>query len=287
MAGPPSLATGREDWQSVAMVDPNVFLHAFRAWRRIRRDRKAEPEAAFLPALVAAGDTCLHVGASDGRHSVVMARAAAGVRVHAFEPSRFTFQVLRLTLGWLGLLGQVTTVNAAVSDAPGVMNLVTPVKTSGRMGRSLAFVAAEAPIGQARPDVESRAFTTQATPVVALDDYCADHGLSRIDVIRMDIEGAEQAALKGALGLIDRDLPSVLIEIHPQILRDRFGGDAASVVALFLDRGYRMFELTEAGLEPRVAVRPDLPWKDYFFVHPARLHHLPPGVFRDLLRRTG
>lgn len=269
------------------MVDLNVFLHAFRAWRRIRRGRKAEPEAAYLPALVAAGDVCLHVGASDGRHAVVMVRAAPGVRVHAFEPSRFSFQVLCLTLGWLGLRGQVTAVNAAASDAPGEMILVTPVKTSGRMGRSLAFVADAAPDGQARPDVASRAFKTQATPVVVLDDYCAEQSLNKIDVIRMDIEGAELAALNGALRLIDRDLPSVLIEIHPHILRDRFGGDAAAVVSLFLSRGYRMFELTEAGLEPRVAVRPDLPWKDYFFVHPSRREHLPPGVFRDLLGLGG
>lgn len=265
------------------MPDPNVLLHAYRAWRRIRRDRKAEPEAAFLPALVAAGDVCLHVGASDGRHSVVMARAAPDVRVYAFEPSSFTFQVLGLTLGWLGLKAQVTTVNAAVSDAPGELILVTPVKTSGRKGRSLAFLAAAAPEGQARPDVDSRDFKTQATSVIVLDDYCAAQGLTRIDVIRMDIEGAEQAALNGALRLIDRDLPSVLIEIHPQILRESFGGDAAAVVALFLDRGYRMFELTEAGLLVRTAVRLDLPWKDYFFVHPSRRDHLPPGVFRDLL----
>jgi len=265
------------------VLDPNVFIHAYRAWRRIRRDRKAEPEAAYLPSLVGPGDVCLHVGASDGRHTVVMARAAPGVRVHAFEPSRFTFQVLELVLGWLGLRGQVVTVNAAVSDVAGEMILVTPVKTSGRMGRSLAFVAARSPDGQARPDVDSRAFKTQATAVIALDDYCAEKALDRIDVIRMDIEGAEEAALNGALRLIDRDRPSVLIEIHPQILRERFGGDAAAVVALFLDRGYRMFELTDAGLEPRTAVRPDLPWKDYFFVHPTRRERLPPGVFRDLL----
>ena len=31
----------------------------------------------------------------------------------------------------------------------------------------------------------------------------------------MDIEGAELMALNGAKGILDRDHPSVLIEIHP------------------------------------------------------------------------
>ncbi len=96
----------------------------------------------------------------------------------------------------------------------------------------------------------------------------------------MDIEGAEQKALTGALHLIDRDHPHVLLEIHPAMLRERFEGSAEAVVDLFRSRGYRMFALNGDRLEERTTVLPGVDWKDYFFVHPSRAPKLPDGVFK-------
>lgn len=135
---------------------------------------------------------CLHVGASDGRHAYVVTQVAPRAQIHAFEPSAFTFEVLKVCLAWHGIAGQVTPVHAAVSDKAGELLLVTPKKTSGRMGRAFAYVASEAPVGQVRPDLEDSGVEIQPTPVVTLDGYCESHGLKRIDFIRMDIEGGEQ-----------------------------------------------------------------------------------------------
>ena len=63
-------------------------------------------------------------------------------------------------------------------------------------------------------------------------------------------------------------------------LESRFGGSAEAVVEMFQSRGYRMFALNGDRLEERTAVAPDLPWKDYFFVHPSRTANLPDGVFK-------
>lgn len=262
------------------MTSIRVLSHAFRAWRRNMRWAKHEPETPFLADLLTGAPVCLHVGASDGRHSYVMTQVAPQAKVHAFEPSAFTFEVLKLCLAWHRIAGQVTPVHAAVSDAPGEMLLVTPKKTSGRMGRAYAYVAAEAPTGQVRPDLEDMGVEVQPTPVLTLDEYCRQHGLTRVDFIRMDIEGAEQKALKGAEQVIDRDHPHVLLEIHPVMLESRFGGDADEVVEIFRSRGYRMFALNGERLEERTTVEPDLPWKDYFFVHPDRAGDLPDGIFK-------
>jgi hypothetical protein len=148
------------------------------------------------------------------------------------------------------------------------------------MGRAYAFVAEAAPQGQVRPDLEDAGLELQPTPVVTLDDYCQAHGVNRVDFIRMDIEGAEQKALHGAQRLLDRDLPHVLLEIHPVMLESRFGGSAEAVVEMFRSRGYRMFALNGDRLEEREDVVEGLPWKDYFFIHPARAARLPDGVFK-------
>ncbi|HVI34248.1 FkbM family methyltransferase [Phenylobacterium sp.] len=262
------------------MASLRVLGHAFRAWRRNLRWAKHEPETPYLADLLSGAPVCLHVGASDGRHTYVMTQVAPDARIHAFEPSAFTFQVLKTCMAWHGIARQVTPVHAAVADKPGELLLVTPKKMSGRMGRAYAFVAEQAPEGAARPDLQDKGADLQPTPVVTLDEYCAQNGIGRVDFIRMDIEGAELRALEGAKGILDRDRPHVLIEIHPTMLAARFGGTAEAVVELFRSRGYRMFALDGGRLEERDTVVPDLPWKDYFFIHPARAARLPDGVFK-------
>jgi FkbM family methyltransferase len=262
------------------MPSLRVLGHAFRAWRRNLRWSKHEPETPYLADLLSGAPVCLHVGASDGRHSYVMTQVAPKARIYALEPSAFSFAVLKTTVAWHRIGDRVTPVHAAVGDKAGEMLLVTPKKMSGRMGRAYAYVSETAPNGPARPDLEDQGAEVQKTPVVTLDAFCAERGLDRVDFIRMDIEGAELKALEGALGILDRDRPHVLLEIHPVMLQARFGGSADAVVELFQSRGYRMFALNGDRLEERTTVVDELPWKDYFFIHPARAARLPDGVFK-------
>jgi hypothetical protein len=215
------------------MPSLHVLSHAFRAWRRNLKWRKHEPETPYLADLLSGSPVCLHVGASDGRHSYVMTQVAPRATIYAIEPQAFSYAVLKMTVAWHGIGDRVTPVHAAVGDRAGEMLLVTPRKTTGRMGRAYAFVTETAPM-----------------------------------------------ALNGASAVLDRDRPHVLLEIHPAMLAQRFGGSAEQVVALFTRRGYRMFALNGDRLEECAGVVTDKPWKDYFFIHPTRAARLPDGVFK-------
>jgi len=262
------------------MPSLRVLGHAFRAWRRNKTWAKHEPETPYLADLLSGAPVCLHVGASDGRHSYVMTQVAPKARIYAFEPSAFAFEVLKVGIAWHRMGKQVTAIHAAVADKPGELLLVTPKKTSGRMGRAYAYVAETRPNGQARPDLDDTGMDVETTPVITLDDFCAEHGVDKVDFIRMDIEGAELKALEGALKILDRDLPHVLLEIHPVMLQARFGGSGEAVLKIFEKLGYRMFALNGDRLEERTTLVDGLPWKDYFFIHPTRAARLPDGVFK-------
>ena len=108
------------------MPSLRVLSHAFRAWRRNRRWAKHEPETPYLADLLSGAPVCLHVGASDGRHSYVMTQVAPKARIWAFEPSAFAFEVLKTTIAWHRIGRQVTPIHAAVADQPGELLLVTP-----------------------------------------------------------------------------------------------------------------------------------------------------------------
>src|SRR3569623_1748020 len=168
------------------MASLRVLGHAFRAGRRNLRWAKHEPETPYLADLRSRAPVCLHVGASDGRHSYVMTQVAPKAQIYAIEPSAFSYQVLRTTVAWHGIGNQVTPVHAAVGDKAGEMLLVPPRKKSGRMGRAYAYVADAAPQGKARPDLEDVGLELQPTPVVTLDGFCQERGIDKDDILRMD-----------------------------------------------------------------------------------------------------
>ena len=116
------------------MPSIRVLGHAFRAWRRNRRWAKHEPETPYLADLLSGSPVCLHVGASDGRHSYVMTQVAPRAQIHAFEPSSFTFEVLKTCLAWHRIAGQVHPVHAAVSDMPGEMLSLWVLTRIGLLG---------------------------------------------------------------------------------------------------------------------------------------------------------
>lgn len=258
-----------------------VVGHAFKAWRRNLAWAKHDPETPYLADLLSGSPVCLHVGASSGRHAYVITQVARDARVYALEPSAFSCEVLRLCLRWHGISDRVTPVRTAAADRSGEMLLITPRKPSGRLGRSFAFVADQAPApGAARPDMADCGTVLERTPVVTLDAFCAARGLGRVDFIRMDVEGAELTALNGAIGIIDRDRPHLLIEIHPAMLSARFGATAEQVLELLRSRGYRMFVLNGDRLEARDRLAEGAAWQNCFFIHPTRARGLPDGVFK-------
>jgi FkbM family methyltransferase len=80
------------------------------------------------------------------------------------------------------------------------------------------------------------AFEVPARP---LDDLLDEHGVEAVDLLKMDIEGAEALAVPGMRrGLASGRYRRLLIELHPQQLRS-LGADPEAVVAPLLESGYR------------------------------------------------
>ncbi len=72
---------------------------------------------------------------------------------------------------------------------------------------------------------------------VSIDEFFQNEGLGRIDYIKMDIEGAELPALKGAVNILRRCRPKLAITIYHSL--EDFVGIPAFLKSL--DLGYRFF----------------------------------------------
>jgi FkbM family methyltransferase len=91
-------------------------------------------------------------------------------------------------------------------------------------------------------------------PSVRLDDLFCD--LQRLDLIKMDIEGAEYLAIEGAEALLKRLRPSIIIEFNTPALSSVSGKAPADVVNYLINLGFEPYNFVDQpyGCEQRLSV---------------------------------
>jgi FkbM family methyltransferase len=160
----------------------------------------------WIERLLPDGGTFLDVGAHVGFYSLVAARKAGpSGRVFAFEPEPDNFRLLRKNIAENGH-DNITAIPSAVCDRSGRADIF--VSRQGNDRHSL-FRNPGSPIGERAEKVDT----------TTLDDFAAALGWPAIDLIKMDIEGAEPLALAGMRRLIERSPRLRLIaEFSPGML---------------------------------------------------------------------
>ena len=174
-----------------------------------------------------AGAVFVDVGAHIGYYSL---KAAAIVgpegRVIAVEPNPPTVKELRDNIAASGATA-VHVQPVACADAEGTLDLfAAPRANTGQSSLSRANAAQE---GSVAEPYHVRART--------LDAIVAEEKVARVDVIKVDVEGAETLVLKGAGMTLDRFHPVVIVEIIEQQLR-QMGTTPEELRALMAAHGY-------------------------------------------------
>ncbi|MBS0411077.1 MAG: FkbM family methyltransferase [Proteobacteria bacterium] len=182
-----------------------------------------------LAPFIAADAVVLDVGAHAGQFAKLFAAMAPRGRVYAFEPSPYARSILEPALA-VGGRGRAEIVPAGLSDRPGELVLHTPIKRRGGLGFGTAHLGG----ADAAPGVD------QMVPLTTLDAFAEARGLSRLDFIKMDIEGWEARALAGGRQTLARFLPFLFLEVDAAMLA-RAGDDPDSLFRWLGELGYRAF----------------------------------------------
>jgi len=82
---------------------------------------------------------------------------------------------------------------------------------------------------------------------ITIDKFCSTHGVMHVDLMKMDIEGSETRALRGARKMfLERAIVTTLIEFNPFWLR-RMGSSPDELYDLFEEYGLHVHYLTRFG----------------------------------------
>jgi FkbM family methyltransferase len=169
-----------------------------------------EPEVtAALSRLVSPGDTCVDAGAHYGYFTLVLARLSGPEgRVFSFEAQADNARILRENVRANDLGSRVTVEQAAVAPAQGTVELHA-VASGSSAEWTLSEDFAHRP---ARPGGSERA---ESVTAVRLDSYLAKE--PRVDLIKMDIEGAEAEVVPSLSEFLERRRPTILLEFHREV----------------------------------------------------------------------
>ncbi len=178
------------------------------------------------------------VGAHVGQTATKFVAAFPKATVFSFEPDPTSFSALRVVAD---TSERIEAINAAVGDHDGhALFFVNQFDQTNSLLRALPG-ASQYLLNQAgllpRTEVE--------VSVLCLDRFCAERGIARIDLLKLDAQGYELRILDGARGLLDRlAIPLIFTEVS--FVRIYEGQPLFPEIYQYLfERGYRLVWLYE------------------------------------------
>lgn len=181
-----------------------------------------------LNSRLSTGAVLLDVGAHIGYFSLKgAAKVGPTGRIVSFEPNPQTLVELRSNVAASHVESVVTVVPIAVTDRDQQLTLyaTTGVNTGGSsLSKENAGAFDDAPKG----------YPVRGRPI---DDVVAELGLTRVDAMKVDVEGAEVSVLKGAVKTLAKFHPKVVIEVDERQLAG-FGTKPSDIEAVLRAAGY-------------------------------------------------
>lgn len=210
-------------------IDPSEFLQAhlylFGSYEL--------PTIRHIRSYLTPGTVCIDVGAQMGYLSLAMATSAQRQTVvHAFEPedqnaARFLENMA------LNSITNVQLHREAVSNVEGTLQL---------------FLSKTANAGTHSTLYNERTVTEESIqiPAITLDAFVRKHGLQRLDLIKVDVEGAEFEVLQGADHVLRTLRPRVILELCDTLQIER-GLSSRQIKEFMVERGYSPYTIADDG----------------------------------------
>ena len=163
-------------------------------------------ETKAFQSLLRPGMVVADIGANIGYYSLLASRAVGDTGlVFAFEPDPRNYELLRRSIQANGYTNIVAR-QLALSDKKGSITLYADALNAGNSS-----------LGRENIQRELRSFEVETE---TLDDFILrEAGGRKIDVIKMDVQGAEGLVLRGAGQVLNSDSLIVMIEFEPEKLK--------------------------------------------------------------------
>lgn len=197
-----------------------------------------------MPALFAelakSANTFMDIGSYVGFYTLLAKTIHPAICAIAFEPVPSIYQRLSAQIQINNLDGKVILENAVIAD---------------EMLRKVPFFVPTHPWATSASLVADFKAVTKEIHVQSytLDGYIQSRNVEQVDLIKIDVEGAEYKVLRGAQVTLQQHRPFIFCEILAQE-----PATLAEIEAILADSNYLAALVTPTGLQPQRKISPDL-----------------------------
>jgi FkbM family methyltransferase len=182
-----------------------------------------------LLSYLKSGDIILDMGGNIGQTAMMMAKTAGEqCKVYSFEPFPDTYSkfVANLKLN-PSLEKRVVITHCALGDTPSMLQMYKDCESNSGSNRIVTSKAVEKEMVQ--------------VPVSTIDIFAKENNLTKIDFIKIDVEGFEMNVLKGAAITLQSLKPQLFIELNDGSLKEQ-GSSAEELLSFLKAIGYKIFK---------------------------------------------
>lgn len=182
----------------------------------------------FIQNNLKPGDVFIDIGAHVGYFSLLAARRVGPQgKVLSVEPNPFALKELQLNVA-RSYLENVIVEHTACGETETVVQLFLHTESNTSMA---SLSGSNAKGGQS---IE--------VPCTAMDALVEKHHLTRANLVKIDVEGAELHVLRGMKQIMKELRPAIVLELEPHLLKS-FGTSPEEVEGLLADCGYSITSL--------------------------------------------
>jgi len=185
----------------------------------------------LLKKMLRSNDVFIDIGANIGYFSLLSASISPSVKVISFEPVKDLFEKMNENFS-INDNKNIVAINVAVGEMNEQRELY--LSAPDNLGMSSFY------------QPENYSGRNEKVEVIAFDDWFKTSGLTKIDLIKLDIEGNELAALKGMSAVLENQKPALIVEINPETL-SQFGLKPLDILNYLNQFNFDGFLISENG----------------------------------------
>lgn len=174
------------------------------------------------------GDYVLDIGGNIGQTALFLSgKVGKEGKVISFEPFPKTYQRFEKNLALNKSANNIKLEKIALGDKPAILKMYS--ENQGNSGQNRISAAS---------DSKGEAFEVVIT---TLNNYIEANPISKIDLIKIDVEGFEYKALLGASEVIKKYKPGLFIEVNDENLKQQ-DDSASKLIDMLIGWGYEIFD---------------------------------------------
>ncbi len=181
---------------AIDLLDFESFVHTLDCWL------DGTDESRMLGHILQSGDVFFDVGSNHGLYGLLAsASRPEDTQIVAFEPQPRAAAAIQRSID-ANAFRNLTLVREAVSSHVGETSFFVPAFGSGTASISQTHASR----GGSAKEIRCRTTT--------LDDYARSHAISKIDIMKIDVEGFEGRVLEGGKEIISASRPTIWLEVN-------------------------------------------------------------------------